>query len=337
MHRIKSVVVGLNFGCWVIENELLVDPGCKHIELSGVYDLDKEKTQKAAAVYQVKAYNSLEEILSDKTVEAIILMTGPKNRTDLVCEILAAGKHIMTTKPFALASDQAKAAFTLASTLGLVLHMNSPAPVLPPDLKQIKEWVEEYALGRPIGYSASTYCSYREKPDGSWYDDPVACPVAPIFRLGIYLIHDVSCFFSGVESVSTQSSRIFTQRPTPDNAQLSVLYNDGSMGNIFSSFCISDGQAYRCAMELHFEGGTCYRNIGPRTANKDNRINLKLATTQEGQPIVIEKELSGSGAGYRWDFFQKAILEPGTQAEIGLEHILSGIQIIELMQPVQDR
>lgn len=75
----------------------------------------------------------------------------------------------------------------------------------------------------PLGARADIWASYREQADGTWYDDPQKCPVAPVFLLGIYLINDLIQLFGPVRDVQVLQSRLSTGRPTADNGQLSLL------------------------------------------------------------------------------------------------------------------
>src|SRR5690606_32877601 len=127
----------------------------------------------------------LEDVLADPAIAASGLCTPPQGRAELVRRCLEAGKDVMTTKPFDLDLDAAAAVLTEARERGRVVHLNSPSPE-PPDLVQIEAWIREYDLGRPVAARAEMLTSVREEADGTWYDDPQRCPLAPMFRLGIY-------------------------------------------------------------------------------------------------------------------------------------------------------
>ncbi len=332
--KIRLGLVGLNFGSWIIENELLAGAGREYIDLVAVCDLDAAKTAAWSARLGVKGYTDFARLLEDPQVEAVGLFTGPVGRAGLIDRAITAGRDVITTKPFELDSAQAGAVLTKAARLGRVVHLNSPSPRMPADLAVLAGWVEEFHLGRPVAYRATTWCSYREQPDGSWYDDPELCPAAPIFRLGIYLINDVSWFFRGVQDVQVFQSRLFTGRPTPDNAQLSILYADGSIGSIFSSFCIDDRQFYRCALEMNFERGTVTRNLGVLDANLTAGMSaLALSAGVNGEQVTRRCQVKSAGAGYQWDVFYRAVRGERLDGLLaGSEMIVSAIRTIEMMQ-----
>lgn len=329
MRKKKAAVVGLNFGTWVIENELLSGAGKDYFTLAAVCDRDREKADAVAERFHVPACYDLDVLLRNREIEAVVLVTGPSGRAKLIHRILDAGKPVMTTKPFETSSREALEVLKRAQRLGLPVFMNSPTPVAEEEIRQIEAWTADYGLGRLIGYRADTYCSYREKADGSWYDDISLCPAAPITRLGIYLLNDLCRLAAPVRDVQVFSSRIFTGRPTADNAQLSVLHEDGCIGSVYASFCIEDLQYYRCSMELHYERGSVYKNIGPM---RSGDIELEMCANAGGGRKHEACRIKKEGAGYQWKNFYRAIEGEEIGTVITPEQVTSSIRILELMR-----
>lgn len=329
MERIKVAVVGINFGEWVIENELLGGTGKDYFEMIAVCDLNREKVDDFSKRYGVLGYYDLDELLKNQEVEAIVLITGPNKRAKLIHKILESGKPVMTTKPFDTSSTETLEVLKRAEELKIPVFMNSPTPIAGDELEQIEKWIKKYNLGKMIGYRATTYCSYREVKDGSWYDDPSLCPAAPITRLGIYLLNDLCRFFSPVKDINVLQSRIFTNRPTADNAQLSILHEGGCIGSIYASFCIDDLQYYRCSFEINFEKGTIYKNIGPM---KTEDILLEISANENGELKQEKCSVKKEGAGYQWDNFYKAIKGIDIGPTIAKEKVATAIRILELMK-----
>lgn len=329
MKRKKVAVVGLNFGEWVIENELLHGAGKDYFEMMAVCDLNKEKACEFAQRYKVTAYDDMELMLKTEELDGVVLITGPHNRAKLIHKILDYGKPVMSTKPFDTSSEETLDVLRRAAELGIPVFMNSPTPIAGDELMQIETWRKQYELGELIGYHASTYCSYRENADGSWYDDPALCPAPPVTRLGIYLLNDLCRFFRPVKDVSVLQSRIFTKRPTADNAQLSILHEGGCIGSIYASFCIEDLQYYRCSYELNFEKGTVYKNVGIME-NED--IDLELCANVNGKRKTERCTVKKEGAGYQWDNFYKVIQGIDIGPTIAPEKVAASIRILELMR-----
>lgn len=331
--KVPMAMVGLNFGRHVIDTQLLRGVGAGYIRLSGVCDTNRGLAKDVSEASGVRAYSCLDEILEDPTISAVGLFTGPKGRADLIRKVIRAGKHVMTTKPFELDSNAADSVLAEARDLGRCVHLNSPGPIPAPDICQIEAWREKYSLGKVVGCRADVWAGYSERADGSWLDDPKKCPVAPIFRLGIYLINDLIELQGEPEEVQVFATRLVTGRPTPDNAQLGIRFRNGSLANIFASFCVSDGDHYRNSLVLNFQNGSVYRNVGPRRSiDADNTISeLSLVTALGGERVVVDTAKAAASGHYRWDLFEKAIREKEVGEDSFRDKVVSGIRVVEAM------
>jgi len=330
--RVKMAVVGLNFGRHVV-NELISQPVSELIELKVVCDLDRARALAVAASTGAEARFDLDQVLSDPMIEAIALITGPNGRAELIRRIVHAGKHVITTKPFELNPDAALSVLKEAKSLGKLVHMNSPSPRLSADLQQVRIWQQKYNLGRPIACRRACWASYREQADGTWYDDPELCPVAPIFRIGIYCINDLVRLLGPAHSVNAISSRLFTGRPTPDNAQISILFKSGAIGSIFASFCVNDGNPYAYDMTFNFENGTVFRNVGPqRQGNKGVKSRMSVVACRDGdEPLMEHVDLNEASGEYLWGDFVRAVRGEQLVDQVTPEEIAAGIEIVRAM------
>ena len=333
MNRLPIAIVGLNFGHHIIL-QLQREPAQSLFEIVAVCDLDRARTNKKAKELKVKAYYDIDHLLADSEIPIVGLFTGPEGRADLLRKVIRAGKDVMTTKPFEVDLKAAEGILKEAKKLGRVIHLNSPSPTQSQDLAQIARWHGEFNLGRPIGARADVWAFYCEAADGTWYDDPLRCPLAPIFRLGIYLINDLIDLLGPVEVVQAFHSRVFTKRPTPDNAQLALRFKNGALANIFCSFCVDDGQFYRNTLTLNFERGTIYRNHPPaiQTPASFNKCKLMLVTRRQKKSIVLKKKALELSGAYQWKAFHQAVSSRGRSK---VARAPSTGQIIESLKVIQ--
>lgn len=326
---LSIAVVGLGFGRWILKQ--LVSPELKpFFRLAAVCDLDAAKAAQYAAEYGVPA-RSLDDLLADAEVPVLGLFTGPAGRAGLLRKIIRAGKDVMTTKPFERDADEGRAVLEEAISLGRIIHLNSPSPLLPPDVAQIRAWQEVHRLGAPVAAQVSTWVSYREKPDGTWLDDPELCPVAPIFRLGIYALNDIVSLFGPADEVYVMSSRLFTERPTADHAQLAVRFKSGALVTVMASFCINDGAHYRNSMTLNFVDGTVYRNVGA-DAKAGSLATLEVVGVREEKSQVLERlQVDGTSGAYQWESFYRAVATRTLTPADFPERVATALRVIEAM------
>jgi predicted dehydrogenase len=335
--RVKMVFVGLRFGLEVIRRDYLnptvAEPG---LEVTGVCDLDTEKAQAAGEELNLKVYTSLDDVLKDPNVDAIGLFTGPAGRAGLIKKIIRAGKHVMTTKPFELDAEAALDVLQEARELKKVVHLNSPGPLPAAETEQVLQWAHEYDLGRPISIQWETYADYTESADGNWYDDPEKCPVAPIFRLGIYGINQIIRLCGAVDEVGVVHSRIRTGRPTPDNGLMSLKFKSSAIGSVHVSFCVNNGILYPDELTLHYERGTIRTTAVE--ADEYGEMSLKqvsLQTVDSTGNIVKQKvsfEQKLLTGKYQWSNFYKAVKSGSPlHGETMPEQIVAGIQVVNAM------
>lgn len=323
MKKIKIAIVGLNFGKTIIKQ--LKDN--KYFEIAGVCDLVKKKADQEAKKIGAKAYYNIDDLLEDDDIPTVGLYTGPIGRSKLIRKVIRAGKDVMTTKPFELNAEEALEVLKEAEDIGRIIHLNSPSP-FPEDIAVMKDWIKKYNLGQPVGCRSDVWACYREEADGRWHDDRDKCPAAPIFRLGIYLINDLLRLIGKPESVQVMHSRLFTKRPTPDNAQLGILFENGALANIYASFCIGDGQPYSNTLTLNFERGTIYRNVGSRDSEQVKlNIVYDSGNGYKKEEVYVDK-MSGE---YQWAFFYKAVKGEKITNSVSPELVVRGVKVINAM------
>ena len=327
---IPIAIVGLNFGRHILK-DLCSGPSRRWAEPVLACDADPARLAAVTAEHGVRGCASLDQVLADPAVRAVGLFTGPVGRASLIRRILAAGKDVMTTKPFETDSEAGLAVLREARAMGRTVHLNSPGPQPTPDLVQCERWIAEHDLGRIVACRGEVWAEYRESADGTWYDDPAKCPVAPIFRLGIYLINDLVRLCGPAAAVQVVSSRLFTGRPTADNAQLGLRFANGTVAGIFASFCVGDGDHYSNSLCVNCERGTIYRNWGCERG--DGGADMSVVVRRDGRRTVAARStVAVSSGSYDWEAFHRAcngrsLDGPNTRPE----DIVEALRIISAM------
>ena len=79
------------------------------LTIASCFSRSEEKRQKFAAKYGCKAADSYEEILSDKSIEAVINTTPNAAHLETTRAAAAAGKHVFLDKPIANTIADARA------------------------------------------------------------------------------------------------------------------------------------------------------------------------------------------------------------------------------------
>lgn len=309
-NKLKTGLVGLNFGKFILDRCLVDGEGSHYFDLTAVADLDFRRAEALSVEYGCKGYPSLDALLEDPTIEVVILMTGPNGRAELIRQIIQSGRDVVTTKPFETDPVAAESVLAEARDLGRFVFLNSPCASRSEDWKIIDRWREVHSLGRLVGAHFEAWHKSVEDRDGSWYDDPSECFVAPLLRLGIYGINDLVPLFGQPESIQVLESRIFTGRPTSDLSRVQMKFPDGSLVQMLNGFAMQPWRS-EDSMILYFENGTLYRNPPLWVSNYPSGLTyLCLATPdcRDGVPKeVVRLPNQACSRAYQWEVFHKAI------------------------------
>ena len=338
--RINICIVGLRFGRGMTKRDIYEGKGGEFLNITAVCDLDKARADEYAAEIGAKAYYDFDEVLKDPDIEAVGLFTPPGGRAKLIRKCIAAGKHVLTTKPFELVPEEAYSVLEEARRKNIVVHLNSPGPILTPEMEQVARWRKDYDLGRPVSGVFEVMMDKNEVPDGTWYDDPELCPAAPLYRIGIYAVNDmINMLSSRPVSVVCLDSRIRTGRPTADNAALSVKFENGAIGVVQSSFCAGNGDVFIGSYIVQYERGTICR--GPYVVREDGAIEKYDLTirwrTKDGKAASEEyrcKPEDDRSGNYEWENFYKAVRGGGKtlEGEVSISDIVNGVCIVDAMK-----
>jgi predicted dehydrogenase len=312
---------------------LLAAPGAVAVRICAVADASADRLAAGQSAFGCPGYADLDRMLAAVELDAVALFTGPNGRAGLIRKIIRAGKDVMTTKPFELDPIAARTVLAEAAAAGRTVFLNSPAPVLGQDLQQILEWQRTENLGRLIFAQADCWYRNIEQADGSWYDDPVLCPAAPIFRLGIYGINDLVALADDLVELQVNLAGVLTGRPTPDVAQLSLRFANGTMAFVRATWCcepIRDNQV----SEFVFEHGTVRRDYGSRDHRNAEDTTLLLDAVNAGGELYqkharISNRLVNSA--YRWDLFVRAVRGERIPGLIGADRIVAGVEIMHTL------
>jgi len=99
--------------------------GIEEVKIVGSFDI-KEDRQEAARQKGLHVYNSLEELLSDKTIDIVLVATPNDVHKEIAIKAMEAGKHVVCEKPVTLSSADLQEMIDASERTGklLVVHQN---------------------------------------------------------------------------------------------------------------------------------------------------------------------------------------------------------------------
>jgi predicted dehydrogenase len=118
--------------------------------LTWLCDLDDELLSRQATRFpQARATSNLEELLSDESLDAVVIATPVPTHADLAKRALEAGKHVLVEKPPAMRAAEMEELVQLAAARDLVL-MPGHLLLYHPGVRKLKELVDAGELGEVL-------------------------------------------------------------------------------------------------------------------------------------------------------------------------------------------
>ena len=130
MTRLKMGLVGL--GMAVTPHAKSLIDLADRIEFAGAFSPSRERRDGFAAKFALPVRETLDELLDDPSVQAMMVLTPPNTHLEIVRRCAAAGKHILLEKPVEITTARAEELVLTCEkagvTLGVVLqHRFRPA------------------------------------------------------------------------------------------------------------------------------------------------------------------------------------------------------------------
>lgn len=117
----------------------------------GYYDLIAERAEKLAGKFGGKVYASLEEILSDKSIDALSVCTSNYYHAPITIAALKAGKHVLCEKPMATSVEDGLKMIEAAKETGKFLMIGHNQRLAAAHVRA-KEILKSGEIGRILSF-----------------------------------------------------------------------------------------------------------------------------------------------------------------------------------------
>jgi predicted dehydrogenase len=204
------------------------------LDVVGVYDVAPEATSGIEEFGVRHVFESLDELLARPEIEVVDVATHPSVRLELVRRALAAGKHVLAQKPFALDLGAAKAVVEEAEQRGLKLAVNQNGRWAPP-WRLATLLIEQGAIGDAFAVTHLYDRDFRFVL-GMHYDE---IEHLLVYDYSIHWIDISRCWLDGKVPTSVRALEYRTaaqpaEGRAPWGAWVEIQYADGSSAMIRS-------------------------------------------------------------------------------------------------------
>ena len=148
------------------------------LELRGVSDLSPGRRAQAEGDFGVAAHASVDDLFADSSIELVVVGTPPSTHAEIVLAALAAGKHVVCEKPFALRLADVDRMLAAAQGADRTLTVYQSRR-WDPDFVAFRRAVESGTVGRPFhlesfiggyGHPCSYWHSHEPISGGTIFD-----------------------------------------------------------------------------------------------------------------------------------------------------------------------
>ncbi len=177
-------------------------------------------------------FDSLDAMLADADIDAVVLATPHSIHADQMVAAAAAGKHIYSEKPFTMSKAEAERAIAAANDAGVQAVVGHNRR-FHPAMAELRSRLAAGALGTVLHVEAteSVPAGVMLPPD-NWRFNRAEWPAGGMTPMGIHLIDGMVDLFGTVASVYCQSVNRVVEADIDDTTSVLLRFDSGVTGYI---------------------------------------------------------------------------------------------------------
>jgi predicted dehydrogenase len=282
-------------------------PGCARfpvIELAACADLDMARAAALSAKGGFPAM-SVDALLADPSIEIVLNLTPPTAHAAISRAAIAAGKHVYSEKPLAIALDDATAILAEAGRAGVRVG-GAPDTFLGGGLQTARAVLDDGGIGEPTGANAAVLHLGPER----WHPNPgifYGRGGGPLLDVGPYFVSALVNLLGPITEVvavarGAGGERRIATGPrageafpvlAPTSVIAGYVFASGAIGGLMASFDVAASTSPH--IEIHGTGGSL--ELGdPNRFDGPVRRHAVDATAWEDVPLRFDGTV-GRGIG----------------------------------------
>ncbi|MBQ8742539.1 MAG: Gfo/Idh/MocA family oxidoreductase [Clostridia bacterium] len=238
----KNIRFGI-LGCGMIANvHAQALSQAKGAVLYGVCDNDSSRAEKFSRDHGVKFYESYNDMLGDRDIDAICICTPSCFHAQNAIDAMMSGKHVVLEKPMALTVADAERVIEVSERSGKILTVISQLR-FSSDIAKVKKLISENAFGK-ISLCSLYMKYYRSKEyyaSGSWRGKKAFDGGGALMNQGIHGVDLLTYIVGNVVDVKGCVRTLSHDIEVEDSAVATLRFENGALGVIEASTCAYPG------------------------------------------------------------------------------------------------
>lgn len=298
-------------------------------EIIAVESRRRETAEECARKFGIKYwYTDINDILSNREVEAVYIATPNYLHYDQVIMAARAGKHVLCEKPLGISIKECEEMIAECKRnnvklgVGFMMRFHGLH-------QKIREMINEGIIGRPILARAQLTCWYP-KIEGAWRQDPKLSGGGSLIDMGSHCIDLLETLLSTkVKEVFSFQDTLIHKYPVEDSSVVLLRFENNAMGIVDNYFNIPD-KASKNLLEIYGTQGSILAegSIGQESTGNGFLYHQPQEKYESRQERIIE-ELKSQKIEYNTvrmyaaevDHISKSIIndtEPEISGNVGL-------------------
>ncbi len=319
---IRAAIVGI--GRWGRTLVGSVQGKSSAIRFTAGHNRTRAHAEAFCAEHGVVLKDSLDAILADPAIDAVVFATPHSEHGAQVEETAAAGKHVFMEKPFTLDRRSAARALDAVAREGVVLGVAYPRR-FHPGMRELKARIDDGRLG------TIAHCHAEQNaPAGlfmmpqSWRADPTEAPAGGMTASGVHNLDAMIHLFGRIDEVYATSLRRAIAYDAEDTTSVMFGFANGMSASLLS--CIATAVSYRLAV---FGTKGCVELLTPECDFRFTPTPDAMPAGRHSQPAPEVTENRGfNGILAELEAFAAAI-RGGKPYPITADEVLHGVAVFE--------
>ena len=267
---IRAAIVGL--GRWGRTLVGAVQGKSEAIRFTTAHTRTRSKAEAFCAEHGIALKDSLDEVLADPAIGAVVFATPHSEHGGQVERAAAAGKPVFMEKPFTLDRKSAARALDAVARSGVVLGVAYPRR-FHPGMRELKARIDDGRLG------TVAHCSAEQNAPAGLFMDPASwraeaseAPAGGMTALGVHNLDAIIHLFGRIDEVYATSLRRAIKYEAEDTTSVMLQMANGMSANLVCS--LVSAVSYRLAA---FGTKGCAELVTPE-------LDLRFSPTPEAMP-----------------------------------------------------
>jgi predicted dehydrogenase len=216
---IQAAIVGL--GWWGQNLVKSVQGHSQRLRFTRGVSKEPAAAREVAARHDLTLSTSLEDVLADPAIDAVVLATPHSLHADQIVAAAAAGKHVFCEKPLALDGADARRAIAACERAGRVLGLGTNKRFWP-SMVELRRVVAAGELGELLHIEGHFSNENSSERFAGWRASPAEAPGGGMTGAGLHLLDAVISIAGPLRRIRAQ---LVARKPPPDPRDtVSILF-----------------------------------------------------------------------------------------------------------------